>query len=229
MSIPLGSAIRDARKAAGKTQAEVASHLGIERQAVTAWETGKNDPTTENLIRVAELLGKSVAELTGGKVSILQPEARAPVVEFGDAYYPAPTGDLPKNVPVLGLAVGGEDADFYWNGETIDLVKRPVSLANAKGVYALYLAGESMSPKYEEGELVYVNPSRHPQIGDYVIVELHPAEGERSGAGFVKRLVKRTSTTIVTLQFNPEKEIVFQLSEVRALHRIVPWTELMGI
>ena len=59
----LGARIRAARQAAGLSQEKLAEQLGLTRQAVTKWETGQSAPSTENLLRLAEVLGVPVSTL----------------------------------------------------------------------------------------------------------------------------------------------------------------------
>ena len=59
----LGEVIRAHREACGMTQELVAQKLGVSRQAVGKWESGKSEPSTTNLIAIAELLGTDAAEL----------------------------------------------------------------------------------------------------------------------------------------------------------------------
>ena len=59
----LGERIRAARQAAGLSQEKLAERLGLTRQAVTKWETGQSAPSTENLLRLAEVLGVPVTAL----------------------------------------------------------------------------------------------------------------------------------------------------------------------
>ena len=54
------------RKEAGFSQEELAEKLGVSRQAVSKWETGKADPSTTNLIELAKLYGTSPEELLKG-------------------------------------------------------------------------------------------------------------------------------------------------------------------
>ncbi len=135
---------------------------------------------------------------------------------------------LARDVPVLGVAVGGEDADFQFNGETIDRVRRPVGIAGQQGVYALYVVGTSMEPKYEEGDLIYVSTTRPPMIGDYVVIELHSETVDGIGKGYIKRLKSRNSSKIICTQHNPPKEVTFARNRVKAFHRVIPWNELLG-
>lgn len=55
--------IYSARKKAGKTQKQIADHLGISDSAVNQWEAGKTMPKTEHLVKTASFLGCTVDEL----------------------------------------------------------------------------------------------------------------------------------------------------------------------
>ena len=52
--------LKEARKAAGMTQEQLASTLSVSRQAVTKWESGKGLPDIENLRLIASALGVSI-------------------------------------------------------------------------------------------------------------------------------------------------------------------------
>ena len=59
----LGEKISCLRKNAGYSQEKLAELMDVSRQAVTKWESGKANPDTENLIRLAEIFGVSLDEL----------------------------------------------------------------------------------------------------------------------------------------------------------------------
>lgn len=49
--------LKQVRGAGGFTQAELARHLGVSRQAVYQWETGRTSPTREAFRAMCRLLG----------------------------------------------------------------------------------------------------------------------------------------------------------------------------
>ena len=57
------------RKQKGLSQESLADLMGISRQAVTKWENDSSKPSSENLIRLAELLDVSVDTLLGNSNS----------------------------------------------------------------------------------------------------------------------------------------------------------------
>lgn len=137
--------------------------------------------------------------------------------------------DLGRDLPVMGTAVGGNDGDFSLNGDTVDYVRRPPGLAAARNAFAVYVIGQSMVPRFDEGDLVFVHPGRPPVVGSDVLVELQGPDGSH-GPCFIKRLVKRTGSSIVLEQFNPpRRDITFRLEEVRALYRILTPADLFGV
>ncbi|MFC6315347.1 helix-turn-helix domain-containing protein [Lapidilactobacillus achengensis] len=59
----LGERLRFYRKRAALSQDEVAQQLGISRQAISQWETGKSYPDLDNLILLEKLYGFNLNEL----------------------------------------------------------------------------------------------------------------------------------------------------------------------
>lgn len=59
----LGETLKTHRNSCNMTQEFVAEKLGVSRQAVSKWESGKSDPSTANLIALAKLYGVSVEDL----------------------------------------------------------------------------------------------------------------------------------------------------------------------
>ena len=247
MGTPLAKSIRAARERRGISQQAVADHIGVSRQSVTHWETGKNLPSTEHLMEVCAFLGTSVEALKAGipavppapgigrigdfkMVNDQRQEARDFEQEMIRAHTdPASARQAPQDVPVYGIAVGGNDGSFFLNGEIVDYVRRPAGASRAKAVYAIFVVGSSMSPRYEEGELVYVNPGRPPAIGDYVVVQLADRDDGSPGVALIKRLTKRTGVSLTLSQFNPAKDIQIPLSDVKAMHHVMTTNELLGI
>ena len=55
-----GSIIKQARRTAGLTQAELAERLATTRSAIARWESGRVSPTVESLSRIVEACGLSL-------------------------------------------------------------------------------------------------------------------------------------------------------------------------
>jgi SOS-response transcriptional repressor LexA len=127
-----------------------------------------------------------------------------------------------KMLPVLGMAVGGEDGKYIFNGSIIDYVACPPSLEYVTGAYAVYIDGESMYPRFKAGETVWVHPGKTARRGDDVIVQIKPTDDDGSPPwGYVKEYVGRQGNQLVLRQYNPAIEIKFDVDEVLTTHPIV--------
>lgn len=73
----IGDRIVELREKHRLSQGQLAEILGVSRQAVSKWESGKTSPDTLNLIRLADVLDTEVEYLATGKMPIYEP---APVM-----------------------------------------------------------------------------------------------------------------------------------------------------
>ncbi|WP_244537418.1 XRE family transcriptional regulator [Methylobacterium pseudosasicola] len=236
MPTPLGNVIKEARKARSITQAQIAAEFGITRNAVTIWETSDSGPQRDRLPRLADFLGIDLSAAMRGEMLFLDGPPVEPLKPQPNVRRPSkpqkidlPKLNGPRDVPVLGTGVGGDEGDFRFNGQTIDYAPRPPGIEGKKDVFVVYVVGDSMVPRFEDGDPAYVDPHRRPKNRDYVVVELKGESEVEPGDAFVKRLVRRSGGKIVVEQFNPAKELVFAEADVARLHRVIPWTELIGI
>nr|USU32959.1 helix-turn-helix domain-containing protein [Methylobacterium sp. OTU13CASTA1] len=237
MDNSLGSIIAQARKAKKLTQAQVAAAFKITRPAVGQWESGETSPGTDRLVALADLLNFDLGAAMRGELAQaadrpeLSDEPTEPNVRRPATVAVADSASFkgPRNVPVYGTGSGGDGGDFRFNGSTIDHAPRPPGIENRRDVYVVYVVGNSISPAYEDGAPIYVDPHRRPQPRDYVVVELKGSEDGEPGDAFVKRLVRRTPTKLIVEQFEPKKELVFEEADVLRVNRVIPWPELVGL
>jgi phage repressor protein C with HTH and peptisase S24 domain len=226
LNVRIGQAIKTARKRRGMVGRDIAEAVGVETGAVGNWESGQNAISTEHFFKVAELLKIDAQALARGELKYLEgTEGGLSDVEPVTGMEPLPHG--PYDVELLGVAVGGADGEFLFNGEVAGYLRRPPGLAREPRVFALTILGDSMSPRYEPGELIFCD-AKTPEIGDYVVIEMFPEAEGRTGKAFVKRLKKRTKNAIVVEQFNPPKEMTFDPYAIKHLWRVVPSRELHG-
>lgn len=224
LHIKVGAAIRTARKRRGMVQRQIADALEIKVAAVGMWESGQNLPSTSNLIKTAEALRVDASALGKGEVVYLDDE---PLADAEIITEPSPPPFGPMDIKMMGVAYGGDDGDFSFNGEIAGYVRRPPGIASIPNVFALHVLSDSMVPRYDPGEIIYCG-GRAPVPGDHIVVEMHTeAEGE-VGKAFVKKLIKRTEREVVVEQYNPPRTISFDRSKVKHLWRVIPLKELIG-
>ncbi len=95
------------------------------------------------------------------------------------------------------------------------LTERPAYLRRVMTAYALTIPDESMSPAFEPGWLVYVDPTETAEVGDNVIVEL------TDGRAVIRRLVRKSKTGVTLRQFNPKKDMQIKADQLASLHCVV--------
>jgi phage repressor protein C with HTH and peptisase S24 domain len=103
---------------------------------------------------------------------------------------------------------------------------RPLRLIGRSGVYALYTLGESMTPVFRSGDIVYVDAESEPGPGDYLVFESTRFVGDRTSRRYIKRLGGPTEAHILVKQMNPPTDERFPRSAVKWIHRVIPKSEL---
>lgn len=75
-----------------------------------------------------------------------------------------------------------------------------------------------MPPRFEHGQLLFVDPSRPPAKGDDVIIQVKDGE---TVMGLVKRFKSGSDDKTAVSQFNPAQDITFATADVIAVHLVV--------
>lgn len=233
--------LAEALKQSGKSDAALAAHLGVPRQYVGRWKLGKAakngaDFPREHAPAAAAFLGVRPEFLLLGEALASAPAAPTgyrvepnAIPEPGPVYLPL-RGLLPRDVPEMGATVGGfgkDDTAFEMNGEIVDMAPRPPGIAHRKNVFCLRVSNDSMEPRYEDGDRIYVE-KRKPAIRDYVVIELKPTSDGAPLKSFIKRLVAITPQLVTVEQFNPRGLLEFEQREINQMLRVIPDPELRG-
>ena len=67
--ISFSERLKELRKRNNLTQQELADKVGTNRVNVTKWETGRTEPTLENIVKLAKILDTTTDELLGRKIN----------------------------------------------------------------------------------------------------------------------------------------------------------------
>lgn len=148
--------------------------------------------------------------------------------------------DRPRDVPVLGTPACGDVEMDGHHVETIeidgviDYVRRPQALDGRRDVYAIMPQGFSMVPKFEPGDIAYVE-AKPPRIGDYAVVQLLGSEviveGEsevRIVSALLKRLVRQHADWVDLEQFNPPFTFRVDRARIGKIDRVIRLEELVS-
>ena len=172
------SIIRGFRKAQGLTQQQLGEAIGVGQSTIVRWEQGA-EPSRENwvsLMDFAESRGISLPDPWLAKATSQGAEAGVWVVGYVGA-----------GAEVVGI-------DDHLPGSGLEHVDPGFPVA--EGVVAVIVRGDSMLPKYEDGELIgYLRKNRPPDelIGKTCIVKL------TDGRYFVKRIRRGSAPGFHTL------------------------------
>lgn len=220
------------------SQAEFGGKVEVSRGAVANWEVGK-DISRENLSRISSVFNVSMDWLDKGRGA--PPDAAPSQIRHtpvalatnGGHYLPgagihpinaaidtSPIGSW-REIPVYGQAVAGLDGEFIMNGNVLFNAFAPPNVAAIANAYGVRVAGSSMEPRYEDGEVVFVDPTRTPRRDDYVVVQVLNDDDPTTPWAYVKRFVRHNNRELVLNQFNPQKELVFPHGQVVSVHVVV--------
>jgi phage repressor protein C with HTH and peptisase S24 domain len=240
----MGNNLKNLREAKGWTQDQAGEAMGISKGGYIKLERGERPLNRKHIELAMKAFGVSAMEITMSpeeaeifNALMRQAPPSAPrdssSVNMSEAEHlpQLPNFGGPRDIPEYGAAAGGSrgKADFRFNGQVVDMAPRPPGIAKKKDVYCVRVVGDSMEPKYEEGERLYLDPHRRPAIMDYVVIELKSQEEGEPGDAFIKRLIRKTPTKYIVQQFNPPAELEFNIDEVKNIHRVIPQDELLGI
>jgi phage repressor protein C with HTH and peptisase S24 domain len=218
--------IKELREKLKLSQGALAKAIGTSQPQIKRLEAGDRKLTKEWAERLAPHLQVLPETLMFGKEdtfetikvnspsSALQQDEQLP-----NAFIRDKVEGLGRRIPVYGQAVGGIDGEFLMNGSILYEVMAPPVISHISGAYAVQIAGDSMSPRYEDGEICFVDPKRRVKKGDYVIAQIRQEE-HGPPLAYVKKFVRQNSIELVLEQFNPAKELRFAGSSVHSVHYI---------
>ncbi|UHC16039.1 helix-turn-helix domain-containing protein [Methylobacterium currus] len=214
--------ITEGRKAKGLSQAALAKLADVSQATIAKIES-KKAYSSEFLSKIIDALNLNAADFPdsafevkrGGKPAR---DDRQLIPEFAkDPAYWAHAAGLIGDVPLYAAAEGGE-GNLYLDREQIGTVQRPPLLQGVKDGYAIYLSGESMSPEFEPGDILLVNPRLPAISGNPCVFYSTHEDGVRILA---KRLISSSSSAWRVKQHNPIKEFDLLKSEWAICHRII--------
>lgn len=167
--------LKKARKVAGKTQTEVADAVGMKQPSYQALESGKNH-SSEFLGKIADFLGTDSNWLLYGDTNqgfIIHGNnynhGSQVGTQFGSNFLPVK--EKPKFAPLISWVQAG---DFSSVGDnSYDEYLPYFGDYGNNALFWLEIKGDSMSPKFKQGDFVLINKDRIAQAGDYVVARRH--------------------------------------------------------
>lgn len=215
----LSDRIQSRLKKLGKSERGASLEAGLSDSFLRNIREGKSSsPRIDTLEKIAEVLGTTTGWLISGEgredASVHMSYDEQPNAVIGEKFALSK-----QRLPVYGQAVGGVDGEFPMNGNTLFDVLCPPQLSEISGAYAVSISGDSMYPRYEDGEIAFVDPTRRVKKGDYVVAQIIIDEHGPPQA-YVKKFIRHNASELVLEQFNPAKELHFPHKRVVSVHFI---------
>lgn len=140
--------LKEARRAKGLTQVEVAKYIGITQGGYSGWERGDVNIDSVSLARLAELFDVTTDYLIGKTDTQSEKPIKIPVL-----------GSVPAGIPLEAIE------------DIIDWEEIPQSMASGgREYFALQVEGDSMYPDYLPGDIVIVQKTPVCASGDDCVV-----------------------------------------------------------
>lgn len=144
--------VKELRKQKHITQEELGKVLDIQKAAISKYENGRAEPSTEVLKKMSAFFGVSIDYLLGNSIA---KEANQKVGRG-------------VRIPVLGRVVAGIPIEAV--EEILDYEEITPELAATGEFFALQVRGDSMEPTLRDGDVVIVKKQPTVDSGDIAIV-----------------------------------------------------------
>lgn len=171
MSKTFGERLREARLGAGLTQAQLAKLAGVSQQAIQKAERSTSATSGSRfVVSLARFTHVSPDWLSTGNGD------RAPAGSPEPSNV-SPGPDLRPPVPLVSWVQAGdwtECTDPYPPGMADEWISPSTKVSACS--FALKVRGDSMEPKFTEGDTLIVDPEVEARSGDFVIVRLDDAQ-----------------------------------------------------
>lgn len=182
----LSDNLKTLRKKHGLTQADLAAALDMSKSVISMYESGQRLPSFEVLEALADYYNVSLSALRGETAAT---SLRIPVL-----------GTIPAGIPIEAIE------------DIIDWEEIPASMQKGgREYFALLVRGDSMYPRYEEGDILIVRKQDTCESGDDCIVMVN-------GNDATFKRVRLGENTLTLQPINPQYEIkTFTANEIETL------------
>lgn len=167
--------LAELRKARGLTQQELAKYTGLNRTRISNYELGIREPNFETQELLADFFNVRLDYLMDRE------------------------NNSNNIIPILGRVVAGIPLEAV--EEIIDYEEIPQSMAKNGEYFALQIKGDSMEPKFSEGDVVIVRKQEDVDSGDIAIVLINGNEAT------VKK-IKKFDGGINLIPTNPNYDVL---------------------
>lgn len=170
------------RKKYGITQEELANQLGYRSfVTISKWESGDSRPQAEKLQRLATILHVSVDDLLNKDLTSNRPYKTEKV----ESVRIKVLGSVPAGIPIEAIedVTGYEDIPIEWT-------------SGGREYFGLKVKGDSMFPKYVEGDTIILRKQSCCESGQDCVVYVNGHEA-------TLKMVTKTDDGVILQPLNP--------------------------
>lgn len=227
MTRTLGLSIKAARLRKALKQRDIAEHLGVTRAAVGQWEAGTNEPSSQNLMKLNELLS---LDLLNSSLEDKRNNSFVAMLHKSFKTIPGVISGPRKgfSIGVSKMITGDRGIVKTLNHSIISEWVRDFDIfRDIPNVYAVVFYTRSMSPKYEMEDIAYIDPDLEPTVGDYGVFTIRPqGDAEASDQEIFRRLIFRDERRMILSTLKPEQGEEFAAEQVISMSRAIREAEL---
>lgn len=186
------------RTAARKSQQDVADALSISQSEYSRMEKGRRT-IDSYLSQLAEIFNVDEKDITAASQGI-----RPASLEHGY---------VTQRMPVYGNP--HKSGGLTWTERPIDMVDKPASMSNNESAYAVYMPSDSMAPRINAGETLFVDTHMPKIKGRAVVVAFHDSN--------IRQILEYRDCTeekLIFFKYNPAETVEFLHDEVESVHVI---------
>lgn len=199
--------LRELRLLHGYSQAALSKKIGVSKSSVNMYERNEREPGIETLEAIADVFNVDLDYLLG-KSDV---KNRYPITDFINNLSPV-------QIPVLGSVPAGIPIEAIQ--DILDYEEISGELARSGEFIALRIKGDSMEPKFSEGDVVIIRRQEQVENGEIAIVMVNGNDAT------VKKFYKTdagvtligTNPSFTPLTFTPEQ---VETLPVRVIGKVV--------
>ena len=229
-ALDFAQALKTFRQKAGLKQIELAQKVGVTGSYICLLEVGKRPPPSDEVaIALEKVLGLAPKTLVTIAHYARTPEDVRQLMDLERIYVKGRAGESTKegpalsHIPLINKVAAGYPADFTDLDYPVGVADSYVMVPDVSDpqAFAISVCGESMTPRFREGDILVISPAATVSDGDFCFVRID-ADGQ-TPTTFKQVFFEDGSVRLVALNpaFQPQVYKREQLSGIyRAVRRV---------
>lgn len=207
----------------GLTATDLASLAGLSQTTVTRplnEKEGKYRITEKTIRKIADATGIAFEGIFSNNehhsdilARDILPRDTLPKPNARPAYSSGAQRDGTDLGPIYASAQGGNGEQTIATGEIVEHRPKPQRWTSVKGLYGFYVVGDSMAPRINAGEMVWVHPHRKPAPGQEAVFIKKADDNGADIMVMVKLFTAQSAAKWIVKQHNPKREFELKKSE----------------